>query len=48
MSHGENPRHFRTETVVDDEGDVAVYAAKGNPSDAFASGWNHQDRRGDH
>jgi hypothetical protein len=50
-SYGWNPRRSRTETVVVavvDGGDVAVYAAKGSPSDAFASGWNHQDRRGVH
>jgi len=47
-NRGLNPRHFRTETVVVDEGDVAVYAVKGSLSDASASGLNHQNPREDH
>jgi len=47
-NHGLNPRRFRTEIVVVDEGDVAVYAVKGSPSDASASGLNHQNPREDH
>lgn len=43
-SHEENHHHFRTETVVADGGDVAVYAVKGSPSDAIASGLNYQIR----
>jgi len=45
-SHEWNYRHFRTETAVADGGDVAVYAVRGSPSDASASGWNHQTLRG--
>ena len=47
-NHELNPRHFRTETVVVDEGDVAVYAVKGSLCDASASGLSHQNLRGDH
>jgi hypothetical protein len=43
VNHEWNLRHFRTETVVADGGDVAVYAVTGSPSDASASGSNHQN-----
>jgi len=43
-SREENLRRFRTETTAADGGDVAVYAVKGSPSDASASGWDHQNR----
>ena len=47
-NHELNPRHFRTETVVVDGGDVAVYAVKGSLCDAYASGLNHQNLGEDH
>ena len=46
-SHEENFRRFRTETTAADGGDVAVHAVKGSLADASASGWGHQNPRGD-
>ena len=48
-NHELNFPRFRTEAVVVDEGDVAVYAVKGSLYDASAaSGVNHQNPGGDH